>query len=61
MRPLVGAREQAAATMRTRPLPHPVPGRATHVREQARRHSPATTVSNEQQKEGFRAEENPAR
>ncbi|NYI98252.1 RecA/RadA recombinase [Streptomonospora nanhaiensis] len=39
VRPLVGAREQPAATMRTRPLPPLVPGRAAHVRRAARRHS----------------------
>ncbi|GAA4895856.1 type IV secretory system conjugative DNA transfer family protein [Streptomonospora salina] len=39
IRPLVGAREQAAATLRTRPLPLPEPGRATSIRHAARRHS----------------------
>ncbi|GAA3730871.1 RecA/RadA recombinase [Spinactinospora alkalitolerans] len=37
---LVGARERPAFTMRTRPMPAPVPGRATAVRAAARRHSP---------------------
>ncbi|MBB5435197.1 hypothetical protein HDA36_005345, partial [Nocardiopsis composta] len=40
VRPLVGARELAAATMRTRPLPPAIPGRASAVRAAARRHSP---------------------
>lgn len=39
VRPLVGAKEHAAATVRTRPLPPGITGRATHVRETARRHS----------------------
>ncbi|GAB3455336.1 hypothetical protein GCM10027570_35920 [Streptomonospora sediminis] len=39
IRPLVGAREQAAATLRTRPLPPPEPGRAALIRRIARRHS----------------------
>lgn len=39
---LVGAKERPAFTMRTRPLPPPVPGRAAAVRRAARRYSPAT-------------------
>ncbi|CAL9330125.1 hypothetical protein SUDANB121_00064 [Nocardiopsis dassonvillei] len=38
VRPLVGAKELGAATVRTRPLPPGVKGRATRVREAARRH-----------------------
>ncbi|MCY9787118.1 type IV secretion system DNA-binding domain-containing protein [Nocardiopsis sp. EMB25] len=38
VRPLVGAKEQSAATVRTRPLPAAVPGRATEVRKAARLH-----------------------
>ncbi|WP_159944655.1 MULTISPECIES: type IV secretory system conjugative DNA transfer family protein [unclassified Nocardiopsis] len=40
VRPLVGAKEQGAATVRTRPLPPGVTGRATQVRKAARRHAP---------------------
>ncbi|MCY9785186.1 type IV secretion system DNA-binding domain-containing protein [Nocardiopsis sp. EMB25] len=42
VRPLVEAKEQGAATVRTRPLPPPIPGRATQVREAARRHGAET-------------------
>jgi energy-coupling factor transporter ATP-binding protein EcfA2 len=38
VRPLVGAKEQGAATVRTRPLPPGITGRATQVRRAARRH-----------------------
>ncbi|MEE2038940.1 type IV secretion system DNA-binding domain-containing protein [Nocardiopsis sp. CT-R113] len=38
VRPLVGAKEQGAATVRTRPLPDGIKGRATQVREAAREH-----------------------
>jgi energy-coupling factor transporter ATP-binding protein EcfA2 len=44
VRPLVGAKEQAAATVRTRPLPPGVRGRATQVRKAARRHAPQTAA-----------------
>ncbi|MDT0304322.1 type IV secretory system conjugative DNA transfer family protein [Streptomonospora wellingtoniae] len=37
---LVGAVERPVATLRTRPLPPPVPGRATAVRKAARHHTP---------------------
>ncbi|GAB3734032.1 type IV secretory system conjugative DNA transfer family protein [Nocardiopsis nanhaiensis] len=40
VRPLVGARELGAATVRTRPLPDGVKGRATQVRRAARVHGP---------------------
>ncbi|WP_051050968.1 type IV secretory system conjugative DNA transfer family protein [Nocardiopsis salina] len=39
VRPLVGAKEQPAATVRTRPLPPGITGRATQVRKAARRYS----------------------
>lgn len=42
---LVGAKERPAFTMRTRPLPPPVPGRAAAVRRAARRHNPATPAT----------------
>ncbi|MCP3013030.1 type IV secretion system DNA-binding domain-containing protein [Nocardiopsis dassonvillei] len=38
VRPLVGAKELGAATVRTRPLPPGIPGRAAQAREAARRH-----------------------
>ncbi|MFI6578057.1 type IV secretory system conjugative DNA transfer family protein [Nocardiopsis sp. NPDC050513] len=44
VRPLVGAKEQGAATVRTRPLPAGVKGRATQVRKAARRHAPHTAA-----------------
>ncbi|RKS04937.1 uncharacterized protein DUF87 [Nocardiopsis sp. Huas11] len=44
VRPLVGAKEQGAATVRTRPLPPGVTGRATQVRKAARRHAPETAA-----------------
>ncbi|WP_106584300.1 type IV secretory system conjugative DNA transfer family protein [Murinocardiopsis flavida] len=37
---LVGGRERPAFTMRTRPLPPVIPGRATEVRKAARTHTP---------------------
>ncbi|WP_159944919.1 type IV secretory system conjugative DNA transfer family protein [Nocardiopsis sp. FR6] len=40
VRPLVGAKEQGAATVHTRPLPPAIPGRATQVRQAARVHAP---------------------
>ncbi|MEV2279479.1 type IV secretion system DNA-binding domain-containing protein [Nocardiopsis sp. NPDC049922] len=40
VRPLVGAKEQGAATVRTRPLPPGIRGRATQVRKAARCHGP---------------------
>ncbi|MUL41561.1 type IV secretion system DNA-binding domain-containing protein [Streptomonospora sp. PA3] len=39
---LVGALERPVHTLRTRPLPPPVPGRATAVRKAARHHAPTT-------------------
>ena len=40
VRPLVGAKELGAATVRTRPLPEGIKGRATQVRKAARAHGP---------------------
>lgn len=45
VRPLVGAKEQGAATVRTRPLPPGITGRATQVREAARRHGARATTT----------------
>lgn len=53
VRPLVGAKEQGAATVRTRPLPPGIAGRATQAREAARCHgakdgAPPSEVRGEQ-------------
>jgi hypothetical protein len=45
VRPLVGAKEQPAATLRTRPLAPLIPGRATQVRTAARRHAPSSPAA----------------
>ncbi|MFY7064695.1 type IV secretory system conjugative DNA transfer family protein [Nocardiopsis changdeensis] len=47
VRPLVGAKEQGALTVLTRPLPPGVKGRATKVRTVARRHGPGAAAGSD--------------
>lgn len=51
VRPLVGAKEQGAATVRTRPLPPGITGRATQVRATARMHGPSDEQSTGDERE----------
>ena len=47
VRPLVGAKELGATTVRTRPLPEGIKGRATQVRRAARAHGPTQDLSDD--------------
>lgn len=50
VRPLVGAKELAATTVRTRPLPDVIQGRATQVRRAARAHGPDAQAQPEERR-----------
>ncbi|GAA1463170.1 hypothetical protein NE857_03405 [Nocardiopsis exhalans] len=50
VRPLVGAKELAAVTVRTRPLPKGIKGRASQVRRVARAHGPDAQTKPEERR-----------